>query len=70
MKIKLWTKNPVHSGINFEYIAEFEVKNSYPDFIVVKNDHYIYLEVKKYEEDINKEKTKILIEEYKKYTKK
>ncbi|MGX9359236.1 DEAD/DEAH box helicase family protein [Mycoplasma sp. 2575] len=66
-KIKIWTKNPVHSGINFEYINNLDTSNSYPDFVIVHENHYIYLEIKTYKNDIDKEKTKKLIEEYRKY---
>ncbi|MGX9340109.1 DEAD/DEAH box helicase family protein [Mycoplasma sp. 2261] len=66
-KIKIWTKNPVHSGINFEYINNLDTSNSYPDFVIVHKNHYIYLEIKTYKNDIDKDKTKKLIEEYRKY---
>ncbi|MGX9389257.1 DEAD/DEAH box helicase family protein [Mycoplasma sp. 327] len=66
-KIKIWAKNPVHSGINFEYINNLDTSNSYPDFVIVHENHYIYLEIKTYKNDIDKEKTKKLIEEYRKY---
>ncbi|MGX9363960.1 DEAD/DEAH box helicase family protein [Mycoplasma sp. 527] len=67
-EIRIWAKNPVHSGINFEYINNnFDISNSYPDFIIVHENHYIYLEIKTYKHDIDKDKTKKLIEEYRKY---
>ncbi|UWD34226.1 DEAD/DEAH box helicase family protein [Mesomycoplasma molare] len=66
--LKVWTKNPTHSGINFEYFNnEFEIANSYPDFLIKYKDHYLYFEVKKYKNDIDKEKTLSLFKTYKEY---
>ncbi|WP_027121398.1 hypothetical protein [Mycoplasma leonicaptivi] len=66
--INVWSKNPVPNGLGFEYINDdFEVRCSYPDFIVKKDNHFIYFEVKTYQNDIDINKTKKLFDEYKKY---
>ncbi|WP_416321877.1 DEAD/DEAH box helicase family protein [Mycoplasmopsis felis] len=68
LKIKLWSKNPLPDGISFQYLDDnYEPHNSYPDFIIKHNNHYIYLEVKTYKNDIDENKTKTLYEQYKKY---
>uniref|UniRef100_UPI000566593B hypothetical protein n=1 Tax=Mycoplasma leonicaptivi TaxID=36742 RepID=UPI000566593B len=66
--IVVWTKNPVQYGINFEYINNsFELSNSYPDFIIKKDNHFVFVEVKTYLNDLDENKTKTLFEEYQKY---
>ncbi|VEU75537.1 Type III restriction enzyme, res subunit [Mycoplasmopsis maculosa] len=69
--IKIWTKNPTYNGVNFEYffksINGYEIANSYPDFLIKHNNHFIYLEVKTYNNDIDENKTLLLWKEYKKY---
>ncbi|WP_434337080.1 DEAD/DEAH box helicase family protein [Mesomycoplasma conjunctivae] len=70
--VQLWTKNPLSSNISFEYFDnDDEILASFPDFIFkIKNKnnvkHYLYIEVKSIN-DYNPEKTKKLIESYKKY---
>ncbi|WXA54303.1 DEAD/DEAH box helicase family protein [Mycoplasmopsis canis] len=68
--VKVWSKNPVNNGVNFQYItSELEVANSYPDFLIKSNDHFVYLEIKTYNNDIDEEKTKKLYQEYLNYIK-
>ncbi|MHA0306216.1 DEAD/DEAH box helicase family protein [Mesomycoplasma ovipneumoniae] len=70
--VRLWTKNPLSSNISFQYFDnDDEILASFPDFIFeIKNKnnvkHYLYIEVKSIN-DYNPEKTKKLIESYKKY---
>ncbi|MCV3754372.1 hypothetical protein OF365_03210, partial [Ureaplasma zalophigenitalium] len=48
-KVQIWSKNPVFHGINFQYYEKdslFEIKNSYPDFLIKYNDHEIFIEIK------------------------
>ncbi|MCU9934388.1 hypothetical protein [Mycoplasmopsis felis] len=68
-QLKLWSKNPLPDGISFQYLDDnYETHNSYPDFIIKYSNHYIYIEVKTYKNDIDENKTKTLYEQYKKYT--
>ncbi|MGZ9432118.1 DEAD/DEAH box helicase family protein [Mycoplasma sp. 613B] len=67
-KLIVWTKNPVYSGINFQYYNhDFEIANSFPDFLIKYENHYIYVEVKSYNSDIDDKKTKALLNAYKEY---
>lgn len=69
--IKLWVKNPTNDGINLEYLDEqMQITNSYPDFLVIKDDHHIYIEVKKYLGDINPNKTEKIYNSFEKYVNK
>ncbi|SYV97505.1 Uncharacterised protein, partial [Mycoplasmopsis edwardii] len=43
--------------------------NSYPDFLIKSNDHFVYLEIKTYNNDIDEDKTKKLYQEYLNYIK-
>ncbi|MCU9932697.1 hypothetical protein NWQ33_01900 [Mycoplasmopsis cynos] len=66
--IKVWTKNSKYDGVNFQYInSDYEIANSFPDFLIKNNEHFIYIEVKKYKNDNNYEKTESIYEGYKKY---
>lgn len=71
--VKLWTKNPVFQGLNFQYLdINNEITNSYPDFIFEigkesNNKDYLYIEVKSLENDYDPEKTKKLINAYEEY---
>ncbi|MXR06004.1 DEAD/DEAH box helicase family protein [Mesomycoplasma flocculare] len=66
--IRVWSKNPLPEGVSFQYLnSDYEIANSYPDFIIKNNDHYIYLEIKTYKNDNDEPKTKKLYENYKKY---
>ncbi|WP_240463386.1 hypothetical protein [Mycoplasma procyoni] len=68
--LTIWTKNPSYSGINFEYVRNsFEIANSYPDFLIKYKDHYLYIEVKKYKNDIDAAKTLDLFKGYSQYIK-
>ncbi|WAM00615.1 DEAD/DEAH box helicase family protein [Mycoplasmopsis felis] len=68
--LKLWSKNPLPDGISFQYLDDnYEPHNSFPDFIIKYNNHYIYIEIKTYKSDIDENKTKTLYEQYKKYIK-
>ncbi|WP_170218541.1 DEAD/DEAH box helicase family protein [Mycoplasmopsis mucosicanis] len=72
-KVKVWSKNPVFHGLNFQYIdTNNEIKNSYPDFLidVIDTDgktHKITVEVKNLDNDYDKDKTTTLIDAYQKY---
>lgn len=70
--IKVYSKNPVFHGLKLQYFnADFEIKNSFPDFIFKietdKNIHIAYIEVKSLRNDYDPKKTKKLLESYKKY---
>ncbi|MXR13643.1 hypothetical protein DR085_01990 [Mycoplasma flocculare] len=66
--IRVWSKNPLPKGISFQYLnSDYEISNSYPDFIIKNKDHYIYLEIKTFKNDIDKNKTSKLYENYQKY---
>ncbi len=70
--IKIWTKNPVHDGISYQYYFEKNnsIFNSYPDILIVieKNNkkHQLVVEVKN-DIDLIPEKTESLLKAYKKY---
>ena len=70
--IKIWTKNPVHEGISYQYYSETNnlILNSYPDVLIVieKNNqkHQLVIEVKN-DIDLIPEKSKSLLKAYKKY---
>ncbi|TDV24116.1 type III restriction enzyme [Mycoplasmopsis mustelae] len=68
-KIEIWAKNPANIGINIQYLTihEPQIYNSYPDFILKNNDHYIYLEIKQYHSNNELDKIKNLYNGYKKY---
>lgn len=70
--VKIYTKNPVFHGLKLQYFnSDYEIKNSFPDFIFKfesdKNTHIVYIEVKSLKSDYDPEKTKQLLESYKKY---
>ncbi|AHH45482.1 DEAD/DEAH box helicase family protein [Mesomycoplasma bovoculi] len=68
--IKLWSKNPVYNGIGFNYINnDQKISYSYPDFMIKKNNHLIYFEVKKYNNDIDDNKTEQIHKAYEEYIK-
>ena len=70
--IKIWTKNPVHEGISYQYYSETNnsILNSYPDILIVieKNNqkHQLVIEVKN-DNDLIPEKSESLLKAYKKY---
>lgn len=70
--IKIWTKNPVHEGILYQYYSETNnsILNSYPDVLIVieKNNqkHQLVIEVKN-DNDLIPEKSESLLKAYKKY---
>ncbi|WP_051586175.1 DEAD/DEAH box helicase family protein [Mycoplasmopsis lipofaciens] len=64
---KLWSRNPVFHGLSFKYFnEENEIKKSYPDFVLLYNQHEIHIEVKSVK-DYNSQKTEKIINGYKKY---
>ena len=71
--IKIWTKNPVHEGISYQYYSENDISiaNSYPDILIVieKNEkkHQLVIEIKSGIKDLTPEKSEALLEAYKKY---
>lgn len=66
--VKVWTRNPIRDGINFEYLTDqMQIANSYPDFLVKKGKHTIYIEVKSYLNDINPLKTEHIYNSFKNY---
>ncbi|AWX42787.1 Type III restriction enzyme, res subunit [Metamycoplasma cloacale] len=70
--IRLWAKNPVHDGINFEYFNMNDIFNSYPDLIIKyisnKKEHEIIIEIKN-EKDIDDTKTENILNSYNEYIK-
>lgn len=70
--IKIWTKNPVHEGISYQYYSETNnsILNSYPDVLIIieKNNqkHQLVVEVKN-DNDLIPEKSESLLKAYKKY---
>lgn len=70
--IKIWTKNPVHEGISYQYYSETNnsILNSYPDVLIVieKNNqkHQLVIEVKN-DNDLIPQKSESLLKAYKKY---
>ncbi|MCV3734534.1 hypothetical protein OF375_03005, partial [Ureaplasma miroungigenitalium] len=67
--LQIWSKNPVFHGINFQYYAKntlFEIKNSYPDFLIKYDDHEIFMEIKS-KDDFDTQKTEGIIEAFEKY---
>lgn len=70
--IKIWTKNPVHEGISYQYYSENNnsILNSYPDVLIVieKNNqkHQLVVEIKN-DNDLIPEKSESLLKAYKKY---
>lgn len=61
-------QNPPHSNAYTEYLDVNGIKHaSHPDFVVhFTNGYFVYIEVKSMQ-DINKEKTALLEQAYKKY---
>ena len=69
--IKIWTKNPVHEGIFYQYYLEDEMTifNSYPDILLIlgkdNKKHQVIIEVKKWND--NSTKVNLLLHAYKEY---
>ena len=71
--IKIWTKNPVHDGISYQYYSEnnTSVANSYPDVLIaIEKDgkkHQLVIEIKSGIKDLDPKKSQDLLEAYEKY---
>ena len=71
--IKIWTKNPVHNGISYQYYSEnnTSVANSYPDVLIaIEKDgkkHQLVIEIKSGIKDLDPKKSQDLLEAYEKY---
>ncbi|WP_416738368.1 DEAD/DEAH box helicase family protein [Mycoplasma sp. 005V] len=71
-QITIWTKNPVHDGLEFEYYdVDLNVTNSYPDMAIKYKNHYgendITVEIKNATNDYDREKTQKILESYQQY---
>ncbi|WP_462097531.1 DEAD/DEAH box helicase family protein [Mesomycoplasma hyopneumoniae] len=67
--IRFWAKNPVYTKLGFQYINGNEIAKSYPDFLVSKDGNYFYFEIKNFNNDLDEEKTQLLISGYSQYFK-
>ncbi|MBN0919353.1 DEAD/DEAH box helicase [[Mycoplasma] gypis] len=60
-------KNPVKMGIGFDYIdSNYQIRKSFPDFVFVIGNHYLFIEVKS-KNDYDSMKTQKILESYEKY---
>lgn len=71
-KITVWTKNPVHKGLGFEYYdVDLNIANSYPDMAIKYKNHLgennITIEIKNATNDYDKDKTRKILESYHEY---